>query len=258
MASPLLGRPVWYELLTTDMAGAEKFYTAVVGWTTTAFDGAPQPYKMWMRSGQAPIGGVMTIPDGMSFPPHWEMYIGVPKLEDAVSKIERGGGGAMGPLIEVPTVGRMQTMRDPQGAVFAIHEPASPGEMAPEAPPEIGEVSWIELMTTDAPAARAFYREQFGWKDMDTADMGPIGMYYMFGRDVGMLGGMFNRSAEMAQIPPNWLLYFRVPEINAGADRITANGGQIVNGPMEVPGGDWIVQGMDPQGAAFALHAKKS
>ena len=89
---PLLGRPIWYELLTTDMKAAEDFYTKVVGWTVSPFDGAPQPYDMWMRAADVPVGGVMTIPEGMNFPPHWEMYIAAPKLEDAVAHIERLGG----------------------------------------------------------------------------------------------------------------------------------------------------------------------
>jgi predicted enzyme related to lactoylglutathione lyase len=84
-----------------------------------------------------------------------------------------------------------------------------------------------------------------------------MGKYQMFNRGSRMIGGMMNKPAAMAQVPPNWAIYFRVPDINAAVERIQANGGQIVNGPMEVPGGDWIVNAMDPQGAAFSLHAKK-
>ena len=67
-----------------------------------------------------------------------------------------------------------------------------------------------------------------------------------------MIGGMMNKSTEMAQVPPHWAIYFRVPDINAATERIKANGGTILNGPMEVPGGDWIVNAMDPQGGSFA------
>jgi predicted enzyme related to lactoylglutathione lyase len=82
----------------------------------------------------------------------------------------------------------------------------------------------------------------------------------MFNRPHGMIGGMMNmiKSPEMANVPPNWQIYFRVPDINAATERIKANGGKIINGPMEVPGGDWIVNAMDPQGAVFALHARKA
>jgi predicted enzyme related to lactoylglutathione lyase len=73
-----------------------------------------------------------------------------------------------------------------------------------------------------------------------------------------MIGGMMNKPPEMANVPPNWLIYFRVPDINAAADRVKSKGGQIMNGPMEVPGGDWVLTATDPQGAVFGLHAKKA
>jgi uncharacterized protein len=88
--------------------------------------------------------------------------------------------------------------------------------------------------------------------------MGAMGKYQMFNRGSRMIGGMMNKPPELAQAPPFWTIYFRVPDINAAVDRIKANGGTITNGPMEVPGGDWIVNGTDPQGASFALHAKKA
>ena len=117
----------------------------------------------------------------------------------------------------------------------------------------VDEGSWHELTTTDAPAALKFYSDVFGWRPSDTMDMGPMGKYHMFNRPHGMIGGMMNKPPEMAHVPPHWMIYFRVPDINAAVERIKANGGKILNGPMEVPGGR-IAQCLDPQGAAFALH----
>jgi uncharacterized protein len=184
------------------------------------------------------------------------LYIGVPRLEDGVAAIERAGGRSLSPLIDVPDVGRMRTMLDPQGAMFSIFEPASAPEH-PEAPPAVGDASWHELYTTDADAALKFYTETFGWKPTESMDMGTMGKYQMFGRSFP-LGGMMNKPPEMAQAPPHWNIYFRVPDVNAGAERVKANGGQVLNGPMEVPGGSWIVNAMDPQGAAFSLHHNKA
>ncbi len=84
-----------------------------------------------------------------------------------------------------------------------------------------------------------------------------MGMYQMFDRPHGMIGGMMKKPKELAHVPPNWNIYFLVPDINAAVDKVKAKGGQILNGPMEVPGGDWVVNAMDPQGAAFSLHARK-
>jgi len=259
-ASSLLGRPLWYELMTRDLPAAEAFYTKVVGWTTTPFDGAGMPYTMWTRQGEIPIGGAMVLPSellAMNVPPHWMAYIGVDRLEEAVAHVEKLGGGSLSEVIDVPDVGRMQAMKDAQGAAFSLYQPSTP-PAEPEAAPEVGDVSWLELYTTDAAAAMAFYRDLFGWKDTETMDMGPMGKYHMFGRSLGSLGGMMSKTPDMAQMPNAWLIYFRVPDVHAAAGRVKENGGTVLHGPMEVPGGDWIIQCMDPQGAAFALHSKKA
>jgi uncharacterized protein len=253
----VLGRPLWYELMTTDMKGAEAFYANVLGWKASPFDGAGQPYSMFNRDGDVPVGGVMTKPAEMPAPPFWAMYVGVPRLEDAQAQIERLGGKVHTEVIEVPNVGRMLMMADPQGALFYIYEPAAV-DPRPEAAAEVGEASWHELMTTDLAAAVTFYSQVFGWKPSQSMDMGPMGTYEMFDRPHGMIGGMMNKPPEMANVPPNWQIYFRVPDVHAAADRVKAGGGQILNGPMEVPGGDWVATAMDPQGAAFGIHSRKN
>jgi predicted enzyme related to lactoylglutathione lyase len=185
------------------------------------------------------------------------MNIAVPKLEDAVAHIERLGGHAHTEVISIPNVGRMRLMMDPQGAAFYIIEPAS-SEQRIEAPPEIGDASWIELMTTDAKAAMKFYQEVFGWQPGQAMDMGPMGTYQIFNRPHGQIGGMMNKPQGMANVPPHWQIYFRVPDVDAAAERAKAAGGKILNGPMDVPDGDRVVNVMDPQGAAFGLHSKKA
>lgn len=254
----LLGRHVWSELMTTDTKAAETFYNDVVGWTSEPFGNSPMPYTVLKRSGSAAgVGGVTATPPGMKTAPFWAMYIAAPKIEEAVAQIKRLGGSELSELIDVPTVGWMQMLKDPQGAAFYIIQP-EPRDNPADRDPEVGEASWLELMTTDQPAATRFYQEVFGWQPTDAMDMGDMGKYQMFNRGSRMIGGMMNKPKEMAQAPPYWLIYFRVPDINAAAERVKANGGQILNGPMEVPGGDWILNAMDPQGAAFALHAKKA
>jgi len=254
--STLLGRPLWYELMTSDMKAAESFYRTVVGWGTSSFDGAGQPYTMFNRSGDTSIGGVMKTPDEMKTPPFWSMYIGVPKLEETATHIKLLGGQAHTEVIAIPDVGRMQMMADPQGAVLYIYEPAS-ADHPQETAAAIGDASWRELMTTDWKAAMKFYTEVFGWERSQAMEMGPMGTYQMFKRPHGDIGGMMNKPPEMANVPPNWQIYFRVPDVHAAAEAVKANGGQVINGPMEVPDGDWIVNALDPQGAAFGLHHKK-
>jgi predicted enzyme related to lactoylglutathione lyase len=255
--SQILGRHVWSELMTTNTKAAEAFYDKVVGWTSEPFAASPQPYTQFKRSGDVPVAGLMERPAGMNMPPFWAMYIAVPTIEDAVAQVKRLGGSELSEVIDVPTVGRLQMLKDPQGAAFYVIQP-EPREQAPDEEPAVGEASWLELITTDADAAMTFYQQLFGWQPSEAMDMGAMGKYQMFNRGDRMIGGMMNKPPEMAQAPPHWAIYFRVPDINAATERIKANGGKILNGPMEVPGGDWIVNAMDPQGASFALHARNT
>jgi predicted enzyme related to lactoylglutathione lyase len=187
----------------------------------------------------------------MNYPPHWEMYVAVENLDDAMAKVERMGGKSLSGIITVPGTGRLSTMIDPQGAVFAIIQP-EPREQSPEVQASVGDVAWRELYTTDVNKAKAFYADLFGWTETGAFDMGPSGTYYIFGRAFN-LGGMMNKTPEMTELPNAWGLYFRVADAEAAAASIKANGGKVLNGPMEVPGGDRIVNCLDPQGAAFSV-----
>ena len=223
--STLLGRPVWFELMTTDTKAPKR--------STTRWSAGRQRHSTRRRcptrssrERRVPVAGLMTRPDDMNMPPFWAMYVSVPKLEDAVAHIKRLGGSELSPVIDMPTVGRMQMVKDPQGAAFYIIQPARPDASRRTRRPEVGEASWLELMTTDAPAAMTFYQEVFGWQPSEAMDMGPMGKYQMFNRGDRMIGGMMNKPPEMAQVPPQLAIYFRVPDINAATERIKANGGR--------------------------------
>jgi predicted enzyme related to lactoylglutathione lyase len=107
-------------------------------------------------------------------------------------------------------------------------------------------------------AAMKFYEDVFHWQPSQTMDMGEMGPYQMFDRPHGMIGGIMKKPPQMANAPANWQIYFRVPDVDAAVQRITANGGKVINGPNEVPGGDRVLTATDPQGAVFGLHSKKA
>ncbi len=251
------GRFLWHELLTTDTRAATAFYTKVVGWTTQAWERDPS-YTMWMAK-TGPMGGVMTLPADakmMGAPPNWLTYIGTPDVDATVRDATRLGGRLLTGPMEIPTVGRFAVLADPQGAVFAAFTPAQ-APSGEGGPPKPGDFSWHELVTTDHMAAFRFYRELFGWEKTQAMDMGPeMGTYQMYGWQGVRLGGMYNKPKEMPA-PPHWLPYAMVPDAKKAAAAAKASGGTVVNGPMEVPGGDWITQIIDPQGAAFAVHSAK-
>jgi predicted enzyme related to lactoylglutathione lyase len=250
------GRFVWHELMTPDPRAAERFYRDVVGWSAEPWGDGGKDYTVWSANG-VPLGGMMKLTAdaaAMGAPPSWTGYVEVDDTDASVARArELGGSVIMGPHT-AEGVGRFAILRDPQGAVFAVvtSETGAP----PETDPKPLEFSWHELLTTDWKAAEQFYSDLFGWKKQSEFDMGPMGTYFMFGRDRFTYGGMMNKPAEMPA-PPHWLHYVQVPDsADAAAERATKAGGQVVNGPMEVPGGDRVAAIVDPQGAAFAVHSK--
>lgn len=252
----LRGRFVWYDLMTTDVPAATAFYTTIAGWGTQNFDMGPHGnYQMWTVGG-VPIGGAVTLTPEMGppgTPPHWMGSVAVPSVDDTAKQAESLGGKVLAPPSDIPNVGRYAVIADPQGAViglFAGRAPKMPDEFAPT----IGQFSWHELLTTDHNAAFAFYSALFGWEKTGEFDMGPMGMYLMYGQGAPY-GGMFTKTPDMP-MPPNWLYYIRVASADETAELVKSLGGQVLNGPMEVPGGDRIAQCMDPQGGMFAVHSK--
>jgi len=256
MASDNRGQFVWYDLVTSDPGAAEGFYRQLIGWSTQEWEGGGAPYTMWTNR-EKPLGGVMEMRDEVraaGAPPHWMAYVEVDDIQGTVAKVEGTGGGVLHQPTEIPGAGSFAVLSDPQGAAFAIYSSEGAASGDSKGPPQVGEFSWNELATTDYKGAFAFYSELFGWEPKEAMDMGDAGIYQVYGRGDMPLGGMFNKPDEMAG-PPMWLYYIRVEDVDAAVDKVVELGGQVVNGPIEVPGGDRIAQCLDPQGALFALHS---
>ncbi|OIP33145.1 MAG: hypothetical protein AUK47_19490 [Deltaproteobacteria bacterium CG2_30_63_29] len=247
------GTFLWYDLMTTDIEAAKAFYTEVIGWKTAPFQGGDGDYTMFMV-GEQPMGGMMLLPEqaqAMGAPPHWMAYVGTPDVDATVSLAKKLGATVPMPPMEIPEVGRFAVIIDPQGAAISAFQPSSD---MPLPAPEPGRVSWNELMSADAEAGLKFYSKLFGWEKTDSMDMGPMGTYQMFGQNGKTYGGMMNRPAEMPMSA--WLYYINVTSVKDTIERVTAKGGKLMNGPMDVPGGDVVAQCMDPQGVMFAIHGK--
>ncbi|MEZ4425541.1 MAG: VOC family protein [Gemmatimonadota bacterium] len=249
------GSYLWYDLMTTDPAGAKAFYTKVAGWGTEKWKGGipDMPYDMWTTQ-NGPIGGVMQLPEAAAqagAPPHWLAYIHTPDVDATVARAQQLGGTLLHPPMDLPEVGRFATLADPFGAVFAAFAPQGEGT-AYDGMPRVGDISWNELMAGDLDKAWSFYSDLFGWTKGEAMDMGPMGIYQTFhtGQEHPM-GGMMNKPPE---VPVSaWMHYIRVDDVEAAVDRVKQNGGQLMHGPMEVPGGK-VAACTDPQGAWFALH----
>jgi predicted enzyme related to lactoylglutathione lyase len=248
----------WYDVMTTDTNAAQKFYCDVVGWTAEDTGPKGNGYILFNAQGQG-VAGLMTIPEEAAkhgARPAWMGYIAVDDVDEAANRLKQEGGQVVRGPIDVPGIIRFAVVVDPQGAAFMIAK-ATPPQNAPSPLPmgTQGTIGWRELYAGDWKTVFPFYEKMFGWTKADAIDMGPMGTYQLFAAGAQPIGGMMTKPP---QVPvAHWGFYFNVPEIDAGVARITAGGGKILNGPVEVPGGQWVVNAMDPQGAAFSLVAPK-
>jgi len=251
----MAGQFFWHELITTDPKAAQKFYCDVVGWTAQDAGVPGQAYTLF-QAGDRAIGGMLAITPDMAqhgARPAWLGYVSTDDVDQAAASIRQSGGTIHIAPQEVPGVIRFTMAADPQGAVFYAAKGLVKDAPAPLSAGTPGTVGWNELMAVDWQAAFAFYEKLFGWTKDQAVDMGPMGTYQLFAAGGPAIGAMMNKPAALPV--PFWGYYFNVPSIDAGTAKIKAGGGKILNGPMEVPGGQWIVQAMDPQGAAFNLVA---
>lgn len=251
------GSHIWYELLTTDAEGAKAFYEAVVpGWRVGAPSADHQGYREINIAHGGHAGGMMPLNEQMlsnGARPVWLGYVGVDDVDASVAEVEAKGGQVRLPAFDIPNVGRIAMVTDPQGNPFYLMRGAIEAASDAFSTSAEGHVNWNELTTSDPTAAQTFYGELFGWTSDEFMPMGELGEYRFLAHHGETIGAV---SPCMQGAPAGWRYYIRVPSISAAADAVKAGGGQVMMGPHEVPGGDHIIIGQDPHGAEFALVGK--
>ena len=245
------GSFIWYELISPDPDAAARFYGDVVGWQSRSAGMDGMDYRLFSIDG-VDVAGFMASPSP-DMRPGWIGYIGVDDVDAAVARITAAGGAEHMPAMDLEGVGRMAMVADPQGAPFYVMRGASDQPSTSFAPMTDGHGAWNELVTSDPTAALAFYTDQFGWTEGDAMPMGEMGDYQFIEHGGEMIGAVMNRPPDGP--PPAWGFCFRVHDIEGAGRRITAGGATITYGPTEVPGGDMVIQAIDPQGAPFMVVA---
>jgi predicted enzyme related to lactoylglutathione lyase len=229
----------WAELVTSDADAAKGFYTQVFGWE---YDDNPagdegQIYSMAKRDGHY----VAALFGDESQPPHWNCYVTVDSADETARKAGENGGAVMAEPFDVMEVGRMAVITDPTGAALCLWEPRRHiGATLVNTP---GSMTWNDLVTPDPDAAADFYGKLFGW----TTEEIPEAQGYRVIRN----GDRSNGGMLPAEGPASWLPYFGHDDVERLTQEIGGLGGQLHNGPVEVPQGKFAVLG-DPQGAVFA------
>jgi uncharacterized protein len=251
---------VWYELLTTDAKAAETFYRGVVGWgAETQPGGIPGQSYTLLKVGETAVAGLLDMPPAFfsgGAKAGWAGYIGVDDVDAFTARVQGAGGKVHRAPEDIPGIGRFSVVADPQGSPFVLFQPKPVVQRTELAAGTPGGFNWRELHAVKWETAWEFYSGLFGWTKDVAVEMGPMGTYQTFraGGEVA-IGGMMTAVDQTNR--PGWLYYINVEEIEAAAARVKQFGGKVTQEPHEVPGGSWIVQGFDPQGAFFCLVGPK-
>lgn len=255
------GSFIWYELMSPDPESAKAFYDAVVGWDIEPEPAGAMDYRMIRRSDGGNAGGVLRLTQDMAShgaKPIWLGYVAVDDVDATAGQIAAAAGKVLMPPSDIPGVGRIAMVADPQGSPLYVMKPTPPdGDETKESDVFSStaeqRVGWNELTTPDPVAARQFYGDLFGWTSEEFMPMGEMGEYRFFDHRGTRIGAVCRVQSGGSQ---GWRFYIRVPSISRSLEAAEAGGGTIGMGPHEVPGGDHIVIGRDPQGAEFALVGK--
>ena len=237
----------WIDLATTDPDAAKGFYSALFGWS---YDDRPVSegvhYSMALLD-RAEVAAINPLPESMraaGAPPSWMSYVTVADADATAARATELGGRIYNGPFDVFTAGRMAVVADPEGAVFSIWQPGD--NIGAQRVNEPGTLTWNELATRDFTAAKRFYGDLFGW-----TFEGPD-QYVVIRNGERSNGGLRPMAPTEAGIPPYWVPYFAVADVEATAATATQQGGGVLAGPTEVPAGRFVAL-HDPQRAAFAV-----
>jgi predicted enzyme related to lactoylglutathione lyase len=243
------GTPCWTDLATPDVAGAARFYRAVLGWNPVDQGEAVGHYHLCLVGDHAAAGMMAQDPND-SGPSAWTTYLAHSDVDKACTAVTAGGGAIVAPPMDVTDLGRMALAQDPTGAVFGLWQARS--MIGSTIVNEPGGVGWNECMSRDPARARAFYSAVFGYTytvidgapDYATIDgAGPGGTV----GGTGLIG-----ADEPADTPAHWNVYFVLADVDAAAATAASSGGSVRHAPFDTEFGR-MAEIADPYGATFWL-----
>ena len=242
----------WIELGTTDQAAAKNFYTALFGWVPNDMPMGPSgTYTIFRLNGRDAAAGYQLNPQQLAqhVPPHWMLYIQADNVDASTAKVaELGGKVLMGPF-DVFDAGRMSVIQDPSGAYFCLWQPKKNTGVGTHS--VHGTLCWADLSTNDPERAQKFYSGLLGWR-FEKSEKDDSG-YLHIKNGEHFIGGLPPAKHMQPGVPPHWLSYFLVDDVDATANKAKEMGAKLFLPPMTVEGVGRMSIIADPQGAVFAV-----
>lgn len=237
------GRFIWRELISTHTDKAGAFYTQLFGWESAAMDMPTGAYTLF-KQGEADVAGMMA-PQMDGVPSHWLDYISVDDVAASRAIVEKAGGKAITPVIEMP-VGTFAVVTDPAGAVFALFRGTNPGATDTDSPPAVGTFCWSHLRSSNLDAVVPFYAKVFGWTAASNNGM------VFFNRGDKTIAGAEQLPAGDPS-PSHWLKYVAVDDTDASLKKAGALGAKTVVPATTIEGMGRFAVLADPSGGIVAL-----
>ena len=245
------GTPCWVDLQTTDQSAGKQFYASLFGW---GYDDQASPgdggvYSMATLNGET-VAAIASMPPGApdGMPPAWNTYIAADNVDAAVDNVGRVGGQVMMPAFDIGDAGRMAFVADPTGAIVGLWQANQ--HIGATLVNESGAVIWNELITDKPDSALAFYEAVLGITHA-TMEMAPGEQYRILKAGGADVGGCME--PPMPGVPNHWQVYFAVDDADATASKASAQGGQVIAEPFDIPSVGRSAVLSDPQGAVFSV-----
>lgn len=245
------GTPSWAELGgVPDIEKAAAFYGGLFGWDVPESENAEQTggYRQAMLRGK-PVAGMMPLM-GEAQPTVWTTYVSVEDADATAARVKEAGGAVLAEPMDVMDLGRMAVFTDSSGAVIGIWQPGT--FIGAEIANEANAVVWNELNTRDSEASKAFYGDSFGWGFEERQfDNGPYTSLKVGEATVGGMIDITGRAPD--EVPPHWLVYFAVEDVDATVAKANELGGGVVLEAFDIDGVGRIAILKDPFEAVFAV-----
>ncbi|RLU81584.1 hydroxylase [Streptomyces griseocarneus] len=243
------GAPNWLDLGSPDTAASAAFYGEVFGWDIQSAGPDSGGYGFFQKDGKTVAGiGPLTEENSSSA---WTVYFRTPDADATAKAVEQNGGAVRVAPFDVMEAGRMACLTDPQGAEFAVWQPAAVKGI--EAASENHTLCWAELHCADPSAALSFYGTLFGWRCQDMPM--PQGTYTVLSTAEGdqqdaSFGGLVTSGQEDEV---RWIPYFAAEDTDLIQRKTQESGGSVLIPAEDVPDVGRIGWCADPFGAPFAI-----